>query len=257
MGRPKATDTRMAPAGPPFPNDTSPRPVEWVVAPGIVPYEAACAFMVERSDAIAAGRAAEMVWLVEHAPLYTAGTSARSEDLLQPSRFPVHQTGRGGQFTYHGPGQRVVYAMLDVKRRYGDVRAYVHALETWVIEALAELGVQGRTIDGRIGVWVARQTGPGHDKIAAVGVRLRRWVSSHGFSLNVAPDLEHFAGIVPCGIRDDGVTSLAALGHPAAMELVDNALRGVFERRFGPTRDADALLSSRNLRQQISGTQSG
>jgi lipoyl(octanoyl) transferase len=219
-------------------NDTSPRTVEWVVAPGIVPYEAACAFMVASSDAIAAGRAAEMVWLLEHAPLYTAGTSARSEDLLQPGRFPVHPTGRGGQFTYHGPGQRVVYVMLDVKRRF-----YVHALETWVIEALGELGVEGRTIDGRIGVWVARQgsPGPGHDKIAAIGVRLRRWVSSHGFSLNVAPDLEHFAGIVPCGIRDEGVTSLAALGHPAAMELVDNILRGVFERRFGPTRDAAAL----------------
>ena len=137
------------------------------MAPGIVPYEAACAFMVERSDAIAAGRAAEMVWLVEHAPLYTAGTSARSEDLLQPGRFPVHPTGRGGQFTYHGPGQRVVYVMLDVKRRFGDVRAYVHALETWVIEALGELGVEGRTIDGRIGVWVRRQerrAGPRQDR---------------------------------------------------------------------------------------------
>jgi lipoyl(octanoyl) transferase len=198
--------------------------------------------MVERSDAIAAGRAPEMVWLVEHAPLYTAGTSARLEDLLQPGRFPVHQTGRGGQFTYHGPGQRVVYVMVDVKRRFGDVRAYVHALETWVIETLGEFGVEGRTIDGRIGVWVRRQesAGPGHDKIAAIGVRLRRWVSSHGFSLNVAPDLGHFAGIVPCGIRDDGVTSLAAQGHPAAMELVDNVLRGVFERRFGATRDAAA-----------------
>ncbi len=243
VGRVGATQTpraRMAADSPTSLNGGSPRTVEWVVAPDIVPYEAACAFMVERGDAIAAGRAAEMVWLVEHAPLYTAGTSARAEDLLQPGRFPVHPTGRGGQFTYHGPGQRVVYVMLDVKRRFGDVRAYVHALETWVIEALGELGVEGRTIDGRIGVWVRRQgtAGAGHDKIAAIGVRLRRWVSSHGFSLNVAPDLEHFAGIVPCGIRDDGVTSLAALGHPEAMELVDNVLRGVFERRFGATRDA-------------------
>ena len=139
-------------------------------------------------------------------------------DLLQPGRFPVHATGRGGQFTYHGPGQRVVYVMLDVKRRFGDVRAYVHALETWAIEALGELGVEARTIDGRVGVWVRQVAGgeAGHDKIAAIGVRLRRWVSSHGLALNVDPDLEHFAGIVPCGIRDDGVTSLAALGHRRA-----------------------------------------
>jgi lipoyl(octanoyl) transferase len=224
-------------------NDVASSPaVEWVVGHGLVPYEAAATCMVERSDAIAAGRAPELVWLIEHPPLYTAGTSARSADLLQPDRFPVHATGRGGQFTYHGPGQRVVYVMLDVKRRFGDVRAYVHALETWVIEALGELGVEARTIDGRVGVWVRHEvTGQArNDKIAAIGVRLRRWVSSHGLALNVDPELEHFAGIVPCGIRDDGVTSLAALGHRVPIETVDNALRGVFERRFAPTRDGFA-----------------
>lgn len=216
--------------------------VEWVVARGLVPYEAASTFMVERSDAIAAGAAPEMVWLLEHPPLYTAGTSARPGDLLQPGRFPVHATGRGGQFTYHGPGQRVVYVMLDVKRRFGDVRAYVHALETWAIEALGELGVEARTIDGRVGVWVCQVAGgeARHDKIAAIGVRLRRWVSSHGLALNVDPDLEHFAGIVPCGIRDDGVTSLAALGHRVSIETVDDSLRRVFERRFAPTREGIA-----------------
>ena len=231
--------------------------VEWVVAQGLVPYEAACAFMVERSDAIAAGSAPEMVWLLEHPPLYTAGTSARPGDLLQPDRFPVHATGRGGQFTYHGPGQRVVYVMLDVKRRFGDVRAYVRALETWTIEALGELGVEARTMDGRVGVWVRQEAGgqARHDKIAAIGVRLRRWVSSHGLAINVDPDLEHFAGIVPCGIRDDGVTSFAALGRGVSIETVDDALRRVFERRFAPTREG-AQVSSRNLREQISGTPS-
>jgi lipoyl(octanoyl) transferase len=219
--------------------EVSPRPVEWVVAQGLVPYEAACAFMVERSDAIAAGSTPEMVWLLEHPSLYTAGTSARPGDLLQPDRFPVHATGRGGQFTYHGPGQRVVYVMLDVKRRFGDVRAYVHALETWAIETLGELGVEAGTIEGRIGVWVRRDEAGStrHDKIAAIGVRLRRWVSSHGLALNVDPDLEHFAGIIPCGIRDDGVTSLAALGHRVRLKTVDDALRRAFERRFGPARD--------------------
>jgi lipoyl(octanoyl) transferase len=213
--------------------------VEWVVGQGLVPYEPASTFMVERSDAIAAGSAPELVWLIEHPPLYTAGTSARPGDLLQPGRFPVHATGRGGQFTYHGPGQRVVYVMLDVKRRFGDVRAYVHALETWAIEALAELGIEARTIEGRVGVWVRQEVAgqTRHDKIAAIGVRLRRWVSSHGLSLNVDPDLDHFAGIVPCGIRDDGVTSLAALGHRVPIKTVDEALRRVFERRFAPARD--------------------
>src|SRR5262245_37832794 len=172
-------------------------PIEWARTAGLVPYAEACAVMARRVDAIAAGEAAELVWLLEHPPLYTAGSSAKAGDLLQPGRFPVHASGRGGQFTYHGPGQRVVYVMLDVKHRFGDVRAFVGALEDWVIEALAELGVEGRTIDGRVGVWVrgAAAGGAGNNKIAAIGVRLRRWISSHGLSLNVAPDLEHFSGI--------------------------------------------------------------
>ena len=247
-----AADSHILPHG-----EASSPTVEWVVAQGLVPYEAASTFMVERGDAIAAGSAPEMVWLLEHPPVYTAGTSARPGDLLQPGRFPVHATGRGGQFTYHGPGQRVVYVMLDVKRRFGDVRSYVRALEAWTIAALGELGVEARTMDGRIGVWV-RQVAAGqtrHDKIAAIGVRLRRWVSSHGLAINVDPDLEHFAGIVPCGIRDDGVTSLAALGRGVSIETVDDALRRAFERRFAPTREG-APVSSRNLREQISGTPS-
>lgn len=216
-------------------------PVEWLVTPGLVPYETALAFMAARVDAIAAGQAAELVWLIEHPPLYTAGTSARETDLLQPGRFPVHTTGRGGQLTYHGPGQRVVYVMLDVKRRFGDVRAFVAALEGWAIDALGDLGVEARTIQGRVGVWVRRpDAGEDYDKIAAIGVRLRRWVSSHGLSLNVDPELEHFSGIVPCGISDAGVTSLAALGRERRIETVDKVLRSVFERRLGATRDADA-----------------
>jgi lipoyl(octanoyl) transferase len=223
-------------------NNQASEPVEWVATRELVPYAAACELMAERVDAIAAGHAPELVWLLEHPPLYTAGSSAKASDLLQPSRFPVHATGRGGQFTYHGPGQRVVYAMLDVKRRFGDVRAFVGALEDWVIDALADLDVEGRTIKDRVGVWVRRDdvAGEGHDKIAAIGVRLRRWVSSHGFSLNVSPELEHFSGIVPCGIREDGVTSLATLGRGASLETVDNVLRRVFERRIGATRDGES-----------------
>ncbi len=216
--------------------------VEWIATPGLVPYEVACAFMAERVDAIAAGTAAELIWLIEHPPLYTAGTSAKPADLLEPGRFPVHTTGRGGQYTYHGPGQRIGYVMLDVKRRFGDVRAYVGALEAWIIETLAGLGVEAGTVQGRVGVWVTRTKDgrDSQDKIAAIGVRLRRWVSSHGFSLNVAPDLAHFSGIVPCGIHDGGVTSLADLGSRTCLADVDKVLREVFERRFGATRDGDA-----------------
>jgi lipoyl(octanoyl) transferase len=215
--------------------------VAWQVSPGLVGYEAAVALMAERVEAIAAGRAPELIWLLEHPALYTAGTSARPQDLLEAGRFPVHATGRGGQYTYHGPGQRVVYVMLDVKARTGgDVRAFVGALEGWIIDALAALGVHGTTHADRVGVWVQRGAGQGHreDKIAAIGVRLRRWISSHGLAINVAPDLAHFAGIVPCGIRDAGVTSLADLGHGGDMAALDAALRRAFERRFGPTRDA-------------------
>jgi lipoyl(octanoyl) transferase len=222
-------------------------PVEWVRSTGLVPYEAACALMAERVDAIAAGKAPELVWLLEHPPLYTAGTSAREADLIEPGRFPVHRSGRGGQFTYHGPGQRVGYVMLDVGRRWGGVRAYVGAIEGVIIEALAGVGVESATRQGLVGVWVRRQEDgrERQDKIAAIGVRLRRWISSHGFSINVAPELSHFSGIVPCGIRDDGVTSLAQLGLPAGLDDLDRELRAAFERRIGPTTTADpATLAS-------------
>jgi lipoyl(octanoyl) transferase len=225
--------------------------IEWMASSEPVPYEAACAFMAERVAAIVAGTAPELVWLLEHPALYTAGTSAKPEDLVAPSRLPVYRAGRGGQYTYHGPGQRVAYVMVDVKRRFGDVRAYVAALEDWVIGALAMLDVKGERWPGHIGVWVRRRPDgrvngaggvdagtPGEatrEKISAIGVRLSRWVSSHGIALNVAPDLAHYGGIVPCGIRDAGVTSLAALGHNLALDEVDEALRASFECRFGAT----------------------
>ena len=213
------------------------RPVEWVVSAGPVDYALALAFMEARVDAIAAGRARERVWLLEHPPVYTAGTSARSEDLIAPGRFPVHRVGRGGQYTYHGPGQRVAYVMLDLKSRGGDVRAFVTALEEWLIATLAQFGVGAERRAGRVGVWVARpDKGEGaEDKIAAIGIRLRRWVSFHGVSLNVAPELEHYSGIVPCGVSEHGLTSLADLGVAADMADVDAALRCVFERLFGAT----------------------
>jgi lipoyl(octanoyl) transferase len=215
-------------------------PVDWMVTRELVDYERACALMAERVDAIAAGKALELVWLLEHPALYTAGTSAKAADLIDPGHIPVYRSGRGGQFTYHGPGQRVAYVMLDVGRRWGDVRAYVAALEALIIDALASLGVEAHTRPGFVGVWVCRQEGnrARHEKIAAIGVRLRRWISSHGLSINVAPDLAHFAGIVACGIRDDGVTSLAELGSTAVVEELDRALRQAFERRIGPTCDA-------------------
>ncbi len=212
-------------------------PVDWLRARGLVPYEAACAAMAARVEAILAGTARELVWLLEHPPLYTAGTSARDADLLEPRRFAVYRSARGGQYTYHGPGQRVVYVMLDVGQRFGDVRAYVGALEAWIVDALAAIGQDAHTISGRVGVWVARGAdhAAGHDKIAAIGVRLRRWVSSHGFSINVSPNLDHYGGIVPCGIADAGVTSLTRLGHTVEIDTLDAALRRAFEDRFGPT----------------------
>jgi lipoyl(octanoyl) transferase len=218
-------------------------PVEWVIAPGPVDYPAALAEMEARADAIGEGRAAERVWLIEHPPLYTAGTSAKPADLLD-ARFPVFHAGRGGQFTYHGPGQRIAYVMLDLKRRRQDVRAYVAALEGWLIDALAALDVTGETRETRVGVWVARPDkprgldgSPAEDKIAAIGVRVRRWATFHGVSLNVAPDLSHFSGIVPCGVNEAhyGLTSLADLGRAASMAEVDAALRHAFAARFGPT----------------------
>jgi lipoyl(octanoyl) transferase len=218
-------------------------PVEWVVASGPVDYRDAVVEMETRAAEIAEGRAAERVWLVEHPALYTAGTSARDGDLLD-ARLPVHRTGRGGQFTYHGPGQRIGYVMLDLKRRRPDVRAFVAALEAWLIETLAAFDVTGERREDRVGVWVRRPDKPAgidgakaEDKIAALGIRVRRWVSFHGVALNVAPDLSHFSGIVPCGIGQAhyGVTSLRDLGRKATMDDVDRALRAAFEARFGPT----------------------
>jgi lipoyl(octanoyl) transferase len=220
------------------------RPVEWAVSKGRVDYAGAEAFMEARVAAIAAGEADEMVWLLEHPPLYTAGVSARDEDLLDAGRFPVHRTGRGGQFTYHGPGQRVAYVMLDLDKRGRDVRAFVRGLEGWLIEALDAFGVAAGVREGRVGVWVERK-GAGwarEDKIAAIGVKVRKWVTFHGISLNVEPDLDHFAGIVPCGIQQHGVTSLVDLGVPATMDEADGALRDSFRRLFGQTVDVAAPL---------------
>jgi lipoyl(octanoyl) transferase len=203
--------------------------------------------MDARAAAIADGQAPELVWLIEHPPLYTSGTSAQPADLIE-ARFPVHASGRGGQFTYHGPGQRVAYAMLDLKRRTPDVRRYVATLEEWIIRTLAAFGVTGERRDDRIGVWVRRpdKRDGSEDKIAAIGIRIRRWVSLHGIALNVAPDLSHFAGIVPCGVADAryGVTSLADLGHAATVAEVDRALRREFETLFGPTVEANPPILS-------------
>jgi lipoyl(octanoyl) transferase len=211
--------------------------VEWRISDQPVPYPEAIALMESRVAAIAAGNAPELVWLLEHPPLYTSGTSGHEGDLLEP-RFPLFSTGRGGQLTYHGPGQRVAYVMLDLKRRKPDVRAYVAGLEAWIIRTLAAFNVRGERREDRVGVWVSRpDKGAGfEDKIAAIGVRLRRWVSFHGISINVEPDLSHFDAIVPCGVVDPryGVTSLADLGHPASMMDVDIALRQTFAEVFGP-----------------------
>ncbi|MEX2453889.1 MAG: lipoyl(octanoyl) transferase LipB [Rhodospirillaceae bacterium] len=212
-------------------------PLEWRISDGYTDYDAAVAEMESRVAGISAGNAGEMVWLVEHPPLYTAGTSARPEDLLDPDRFPVFRSGRGGEFTYHGPGQRVAYVMLDLNRRGRDVRRYVRDLEEWIIATLAEFGVAGERREGRVGIWIDRGRYGGfpgrEDKIAAIGVRLRRWVSFHGISLNVEPDLAHYAGIVPCGISGHGVTSLVDLGITATMGDVDAALDRSFSRVFG------------------------
>lgn len=212
-------------------------PVEWVIAEFPVGYEAAVAEMEARAALIADGLAAERVWLVEHPALYTAGTSAKDEDLLAPGRFPVHRTGRGGQFTYHGPGQRVAYVMLDLKRREPDLRRFVAALEAWLIGTLDQFNIRGERREERVGVWVRRpeKGAEVEDKIAALGIRVRRWVSFHGISLNVEPELSHFDGIVPCGIAGHGVTSLVDLGLPLTMPEVDSVLRAQFEHVFGPT----------------------
>lgn len=219
--------------------------VEWITSDRPVDYAEAVAWMEARADAIAQGTADEAIWLLEHPALYTAGTSARPQDLTDPGRFPVHQTRRGGQYTYHGPGQRVVYVMLDLNRRGRDVRAFVAALEAWVIATLASFNVTGEVRAGRVGVWVARPDKPPlpdgtprEDKIAAIGVRLRKWISFHGLSINLDPDLSHFDGIVPCGITGHGVTSLVDLGLPVTMDDLDLALRASFGSAFGDPHDA-------------------
>jgi len=213
---------------------------EWRLSDGAVPYPEALAVMEARVADIRAGRAGELIWLLEHPPLYTAGTSAKAQDLLQPTRFPVHATGRGGQYTYHGPGQRVVYVMLDLRARRQDVRRFVSDLEEWTIRTLARFAVTAERRAGRVGVWVGRPVKPRlangqprEDKIAAIGVRIRHWVSFHGLSINVEPDLSHYAGIVPCGISEHGVTSLVALGLPVTLADLDTALAATFDEVFG------------------------
>jgi lipoyl(octanoyl) transferase len=214
--------------------------VAWTTSKEPVAYPLALAAMEERARQIRAGDAPELIWLLEHPALYTAGTSAQIADLKDPDRFPIYTAGRGGQYTYHGPGQRIAYVMLDVQRRFGsDVRAFVCALEHWVIYSLAEFGIRGEIRPGRVGVWVVLPNEGGVEKkIAAIGIRIRRGVSFHGISLNVAPDLTHYDGIVPCGIAEHGVTSLHDLGHPASMKDVDMSLRRTFERTFGVTADS-------------------
>ncbi len=218
-------------------------PVEWAVSPGRVAYEDAVALMETRAATIRSGEARELIWLLEHSPLYTGGTGAKPQDLLNAERFPVHRSSRGGQYTYHGPGQRVAYAMLDLEARGKDIRSFVFGLEQWIIEALRVFNVTGERRDDRVGVWVDR-TEPGEpvreDKIAAIGVRIRRWVSFHGIALNVEPDLSHFSGITPCGVTAPGlgVTSLVDLGLPVTMDDADEALKSAFNMVFGPTLDA-------------------
>jgi lipoyl(octanoyl) transferase len=214
-----------------------PGTVEWRIEDGLTPYPAALETMRARTEAIRAGTAGELVWLVEHPPLYTAGTSAQRADLAEPDRFPTYAAGRGGQWTYHGPGQRTAYVMLDLSRPHGriaarDVRAYVHGLEEWLIRTLDRFNIRGERRDGRVGIWVADRAAGTESKIAAIGVRVTRWVSWHGVALNVEPDLSHFGGIVPCGIREHGVTSLAALGIYVSMAEVDSALMAAWNEVF-------------------------
>lgn len=219
-------------------------PAGWAVSAGRVPYPEAVAAMEARALDIAEGRAGELVWLLEHPPLYTAGVSAKAADLLAPDALPVFETGRGGQYTYHGPGQRVAYVMLDLNRRGRDVRCFVRGLETWITGALTTFNIDSGPRDGRVGVWVERREGDRlrEDKIAAIGVKIRRWVSFHGISLNVEPDLAHFGGIVPCGITEHGVTSLVDLGLPVTMDEADAALKTAFQDVFGPVETAPPPL---------------
>ena len=240
MIAPKLSDEAIAPFG-----RADGKAAGWAVSRGYVPYPEAVAAMEARVAAIAAGEAGDLVWLLEHPPLYTAGVSSKPEELLAPDQFPVFQTGRGGKFTYHGPGQRVAYVMLDLNARKKDVRGFVAALEAWVIGALSVFNVEGEIKPGRVGVWVERReagAAPVEEKIAAIGVKLRKWVSFHGISLNVEPDLSHFGGIVPCGIAEHGVTSLVALGRPVTMDEADAALMESFRQVFGQIEAAAAPL---------------
>lgn len=236
FGGPGHTKSPVTPSSESAMRAAADRPVEWRVGPGLIPYPDAVRAMEERVAAIRAGTAGELVWLVEHPPLYTAGTSARPGDLLQPARLPVHASGRGGRYTYHGPGQRVAYVLLDLKARGPDLRRFVHDLEEWLIRTLARCGVRGERRAGRVGIWIAQENGR-EDKIAAIGVRIRQWVSFHGVALNLDPDLDHFSGIVPCGIAEEryGVTSLARLGIAIDMPALDGLLRTGFEEVFGRT----------------------
>lgn len=231
-----------------FPNRDEISSVEWFIFDNLAPYEAILKAMEARAAAIAAGEASECVWLLEHPPLYTAGTSANQADLVDKTRFAVFQTGRGGQYTYHGPGQRVAYVMLNLQQRQADVRLYVSALEQWLINTLERFNIIGERREDRVGVWVQRPERPrgssgaiAEDKIAALGIRLRKWVSFHGISLNVAPDLEHFDGIIACGVKDHGITSFEDLGLLVSMPEIDMALRASFEEIFGPTVDAQSI----------------
>lgn len=205
--------------------------IEWKISEGLTPYKDALELMENRVADIRAGNASDLVWFVEHPPLYTAGTSSKDSDLLAPKKFPVYNAGRGGQYTYHGPGQRVVYVMLDLEKRGRDVRKYIADLEQWIIDTLAEFNVIGEKRDGRVGVWV-RRSGTREDKIAAIGVRVRKWVTFHGICINVEPDLNHYSGIVPCGISEHGVTSLVDLGLPVNMDDLDAALQRTWRRNF-------------------------
>ncbi len=223
-------------------------PVDWIVQPGLVDYDRAVDFMEKRVDAIFKGEANECVWLVEHPALYTAGTSAKPADLLDGNNFPVYKTGRGGEYTYHGPGQRVAYVMLDLKRRNPDIRAFVAALEEWTIQSLEQFNIKAERREDRVGVWVQRPEKPTlddgsccEDKIAAIGIRVRRWISFHGISINVEPELSDYSGIVPCGIKGHGVTSLVDLGLPVSMDDLDMVLNQQFENLFGPTRPRPSL----------------
>jgi len=236
-----------------FEMGTEPGGIEWRISEIPAEYKAAVDEMERRVAAIRAGSAPELVWLLEHPPLYTAGTSARDDDLIDPHYLPVHRTGRGGRYTYHGPGQRIAYVMLDLNRRDRDIRCHVHRLEEWMIRTLACFDVQGERREGRIGVWIAKP-GEGEAKIAAVGVRVRRWVSYHGVALNIDPELDHYRGIVPCGIAEHGVTSLAALGVGTTMAEVDDTLHATFREVFEATSSREILGCLPQSRESIAKT---